>query len=214
MCYLLVMKTVYFIRHGQSVGNASIVRQQGRETHLSKKGAHQAKEMALHLKKFHFEKIIASPFVRAKVTAEALSSETGVPLTFSELFIERRRPGIQLRKAKIHPRSVWAQLHLALFSRFKTYRYSDEETPDDLLKRAREAFTYLEAQTESTIAVVTHGQFMRALYADITLGEGVTSRTYLRLTRTMRMHNTALMIATYEEGKWSIKAWNVDASVV
>jgi broad specificity phosphatase PhoE len=208
------MKTVYFIRHGQSTGNASIVRQQGSHTALTPKGEQQAKSMAAHMKKFPLEALFASPFARAKATGEVLGSETGLPITFSELFIERRRPSIQIRKAKIHPRFAWAQLHLILFSRFKSYRYSDEETPEDLLQRARTALAYLAEQPQSTIAVVTHGFFMRAMYAYMTLGEGVTGRAYLALTRTMRVHNTALMIATYDEGVWNVTEWNVDASSI
>lgn len=208
------MKTVYFIRHGQSTGNVSMVQQQGRETALTPKGQRQAKNMAQHMKKFPLETIIASPFARTTATAEALSAETGLPITFSELFVERRRPSIQLRKRKIHPRSLFAQLQLIIFSRYSKWRHSDEETPQDLLLRAREALAFLAVRPEWTIAVVSHGIFMRALYADMTLGEGITGRAYLGLTRTMQMHNTALMIATYDEGKWSVKAWNADASTV
>lgn len=208
------MKTVYFIRHGQSTGNASIMHQQGSQTGLTSKGMRQAKTMAAHMKKFALEAILSSPFIRAKATAEALSEETGLPITFSELFVERRRPSIQLKKRKTSPGFIWAQLHLMLFSRFSTYRYSDEETPSDLLLRAREALAFVANRPETNIAVITHGRFMRALYADITLGEGITGRGYLRLTRTMKMHNTALLVATFDNGVWAVKKWNADASTV
>lgn len=208
------MKTVYFIRHGQSAGNASIWTQQGSHTPLTPQGRAQAKIVASHMKRFPISAIIASPFQRAKDTAAELSKELDIPLEYSELFIERRRPSVQLTNRKLHPRSVWAQAQLSLFSRFAWYRHSDEETPDDLLKRAHEALAYLTSRPEETIAVVAHGRFMRSLHAAITLGEGVTGRAYLHATRTMNIKNTALMIAEFKDGEWQVLAWNVDAAKV
>jgi broad specificity phosphatase PhoE len=205
------MKTVYFVRHGQSEANASLIRQQVGETILTSRGLRQAKEVALHLKKFPLEAIISSTFTRAKATAEELAAETGLPVEYSELFIERRRPGVQLLRPKAHPHWLWIELQLMLFGRRSGYRHSDEETAEDLLSRAHTALEYLAKRPESTIAVVTHGVFMRSLHAAMTLGEGVTGRAYLSATRGMRMRNTALMIAAHDGTEWKVEAWNRDA---
>lgn len=208
------MKTVYFIRHGQSEGNASIWKQQGEHTALTPRGKEQAKTLARHLKRFDIQALISSPFARAKATAEEIARELGLPVEYTELFVEHRRPGIQLRKRKLHPYWLWAQLHLSLFSRFSAYRYSDEETPEDLLKRARAALGYLETRSEQHIVVVTHGRFMRALYANMTLGEGVTGRAYLRLLIRMRIRNTSVMIAIHDAEGWEVKVYNADAQTI
>lgn len=208
------MKTVYFIRHGQSTGNRSLFEQQNAHTELSKKGIQQAKKMAQHLKNVGFQSVIASPFERTQATADFLHEVTGVPVTLSELFVERRRPSVQLKKRKTHPSWVWTQVRLMLSSHKGDWRHSDEESPEELLQRAHDALTFLSERSESSIAVVTHGVFTRALYADITLGEGVSARAYLSLTRRMQMRNTALMIATLTDGKWEVNAWNVDASTI
>jgi broad specificity phosphatase PhoE len=208
------MKTLYFIRHGQSTGNASLWVQQGSHTELTSTGVAQAKAVAAHMKKFPIQAIIASPFARTKATAAEVARELNLQVEYSELFVEHRRPGIQLRKRKLHPLWLWAQLHLSLFSRFSSYRYSDEETPDEILKRAHIALAYLSGRSEEHIIVVTHGRFMRALYAAISMGEGVTGRAYLRLTRTVHMRNTALMVATNDTDKWEVKAWNADAQTI
>ncbi len=206
------MKTIYFIRHGQSEGNASLRTQQGAHTLLTERGRAQAAEVARDIKRLPIEALIASPFVRAKATAEAVSAEIKLPIAFSELFVERRRPGVQLKKRKNHPHWIWTQLLLTLFSRFNWYRHSDEETPADLIARAHEALAFISARSETQIVVVTHGQFMRALHAVMTLGEGVSARAYLRATRRMRMRNTALMIATFDKKGWKVTAWNEDAA--
>lgn len=205
------MKTVYFVRHGQSNANASLFRQQVRESSLTPKGIAQAKEVALHMRKLPIEAVVSSTFNRAKATAEELGRETGLQVEHSELFIERRRPGVQLRKRKPHPHWLWVQLQLALFARYSRYRHSDEETPEELLARAHAALAYLAARPESNIVVFTHGIFMRSMYAAMTFGEGVTGRMYLRATRAMRMRNTALMVATHDGEKWEVQAWNADA---
>ena len=194
------------------MGNASLIRQQGPQTTLTKKGRKQAQKMARHMKDLGLEVIIASPFSRAQSTAHDLHDETGLPITTSELFIERRRPHAQLARKKIHPHSLFVQLQLALFSSKATWRHSDEETPGELLLRANEALDFIWKRPESTIAVVTHGRFMRALYADIVLGEGVTGKAYLSLTRKLHMRNTALMVATCTDGVWEVLAWNKDAA--
>jgi hypothetical protein len=64
-CYTVIMnlkqkKTVYFVRHGQSVDNASPVFQ-SINSPLSKKGERQAKNIAERLSSLQFETLIASP---------------------------------------------------------------------------------------------------------------------------------------------------------
>lgn len=205
------MKTVYFVRHGQSKGNASLVQQQTEHTELNARGMAQAKEVARHMKGLPIEAIVSSTFARAKATAVELSTVTGLPVEYSGLFVESRRPGVQLRKRKLHPHWLWVQLQLALFSRRAGYRHSDEETPEDLLARAHVALAYLAGLPESVIAVFTHKTFMRALHTSMMFGEGVTGRMYLSATRTMHMRNTALMIATHDGEGWEVTAWNADA---
>ncbi|HEY4489048.1 MAG TPA: histidine phosphatase family protein [Candidatus Paceibacterota bacterium] len=208
------MKTVYFVRHGQSHGNASFFHQQTGDTTLTPYGITQAKEVAHHMKKLPLETIVSSTFSRARSTAEELGRETGLSVEHSDLFVERRRPGVQLRKKKVHPHWHWVQLQLVVFGRRAGYRHSDEESAEELLSRAHAALAYLLTRPESVIAVVTHSTFMRALYACMIVGEGVTGRTYLRATWHMHTKNTALMIAVHDSGAWDVKAWNVDAKSI
>ena len=210
--YFLYMKTFYFIRHGESHANRSFYLQQTGDTPLTKKGIRQAQEAGRHLKRLNVQGIISSTFARAKATAEEIGRETGVPIEYSELLVERRRPGIQLAKPKLHPSWLWAQTKLALFSKREGYRHSDEETPTEQLERADAVLKLLANRPEEYLIVVTHGRFMRAIYAHIILGDGLTAHAYLRLTRTLRMRNTALMVATYEESAgWTVTAWDMHA---
>jgi len=207
------MKTIYFIRHGQSHANRSLFLQQTGDTPLTELGVRQAQEAGRQLNRLGAQAIVSSTFSRARDTAQEIGKETGLPVEYSELLVERRRPGVQLRKPKLHPKWLWAQAKLALFSRSEGFRHSDEETPSEQLERARTALAFLEARPEERIIVVTHGRFMRALYALIMLGDGVTAAAYLRLSLTLRMRNTGLMVATYDtQNGWKISAWDTHAS--
>ena len=203
------MKTIYFIRHGQSEANRSLFLQQTGDTLLTLLGKEQAKIAGRHLKPIEPQAIISSTFARAHATAEEIGKETGLPVEYSELLVERRRPGVQLRTRKLHPRWLGAQIKLALFSRREGYRHSDEETPADQLDRAGDVLTMLAARPEERIIVVTHGILMRAIYTRIMLGGRLTAAAYLRLRRTLRMRNTALMVATYDQRDgWHMVAWD------
>lgn len=81
--------TLYFIRHGQSAGNA-----EGRfgghsATALSDLGLHQAKMAAKSLVKERITAIYSSDLKRAMQTAQALADLTGLSINGTEVFRER-----------------------------------------------------------------------------------------------------------------------------
>src|SRR3989344_3787594 len=85
------MKTVYFVRHGESDANKTKI-YMGGAAKLTEDGIKQASliaERALHLKA---DIIISSPFPRAYDTAKIIHEKTGKPLIVSDFFIERERP--------------------------------------------------------------------------------------------------------------------------
>lgn len=84
-------KTVYIVRHGQSVDNGSPV-YQSYDSPLSDKGLRQASTLAERAKHIQFDAIISSPQIRAKQTAEAISLQSGKQIETSDLLIERFKP--------------------------------------------------------------------------------------------------------------------------
>ncbi len=208
------MKTVYFVRHGQSEGNANIQRQQIAETPLTKKGREQAQIVAERLANLSLQALISSPYMRARSTAKRIHETTNVPIHYSDLFVEWRRPTVQLIHGRFHPLWIWAQIHIVLNRNQSSYRYSDEETIDELFLRAKAALAYLENPPEGRIAVVTHGAFMRCLYSVITYGDSLTAKLYVKTIRSMLLQNTGVMIATFHDGVWTVTHWNEDASAL
>lgn len=88
------MKTIYFVRHGESKGNASD-RYQMDSSLLSERGREQAVQIAKRFSRLSIETIISSTMPRASETAETISALIGLPVEYSSLFVERRRPSAQ-----------------------------------------------------------------------------------------------------------------------
>lgn len=65
---------IYFVRHGESEANVlNILYNRGAKCGLTDKGTRQVEELAAELSGVNFEKIYASPLLRAKQTAEILA---------------------------------------------------------------------------------------------------------------------------------------------
>jgi probable phosphoglycerate mutase len=204
------MKKIYFVRHGESEGNAGPLRQSA-TTPLTEKGREQAIFIAKRVKKLPAEIIIASPMKRAEETAKFIAEGTGLITEFSDLFVERRRPSISLGKPKDDSEMLALEKILRESHLIPGFRHSDEENFDDLKERAQKALAYLAARPEEHILVVTHGFFMRILVALITMGDTLTAVECEQFIRTFHMENTGLSVFGYDEKEkspWWLWVWN------
>ena len=80
--------SIFLIRHGETVGNASRVVQHP-DNPLSPRGVAQAERLARRLAGAGIAHIVSSDFARAAGTARALERVLAVPLTFEPLLQER-----------------------------------------------------------------------------------------------------------------------------
>ncbi|PIR38945.1 MAG: hypothetical protein COV34_00070 [Candidatus Zambryskibacteria bacterium CG10_big_fil_rev_8_21_14_0_10_42_12] len=129
------MKTVYFVRHGESETNAGPIRI-GESVQLTEKGFRQAEFIAKRCTSIPCEILISSTLERAKQTAKIINKVINKPLDFSELLVERRRPKEQNGVAKDSPESIKAEDAYRKNFGVPGYRYSDEENFEDLRSRA------------------------------------------------------------------------------
>lgn len=191
-------KMVYFVRHGQSVDNASPVFQ-SIDSPLSEKGRSQAKNIAERLSSVHFETLIASPVQRAKETAQYIAESTGKDIVFSDLFVERIKPSEIDGKPWTDPEAnkVWRAWEETLYT--PSLRVSDGENYDDTIARVDRALAFLEDRTESTLAVVTHGYFLRAMVARVLLGDELTGPIMKRFQERASIENTAITVLNYRD---------------
>jgi len=206
------MKTVYFVRHGQSEGNAGDFHQ-GPATPITEKGRTQAQFIAERCVTLPIEAVISSAMKRTRETAHVIAKKINKPLESSDLFVERRRPAEQLDRPTNDPEAVRISKILRENFTVPGYRYSNEENFDDLKARAQMALAYLEKRPEKNILVVTHGLFLRALLSVVVFGKELTAREFLKMSDAFYTENTGMTVLCLEEHEnkppeWWVWIWN------
>lgn len=205
------MKTIYFVRHGQSEGNIGPIRQTA-ATNLTAKGREQAAFVADRCAKLPIDIIISSTMTRAHETAEIITTKVAKPIEYSDLFVERRRPKEALGKPKDDP--VGTEAGRIIMENFHQpdFRFSDEENFSDLKIRSGLALDYLAGLKEDKILVVTHGFFLRILLARITMGADLTAPECKHFVDACHMENTGITVFCYnperKENPWFLWMWN------
>lgn len=201
-------KTVYIVRHGQSVDNVLPVFQKSTSL-LSEKGKCQAQQIAERLKYLDFEILVSSPLPRAKETAEAISSVSGKPIELSELFVERIKPSSTDGKPWTNSEAVkifrdWEK------SLVQTgLKVEDGENFEEIFHRADRALDYLLERSESNIVVISHGHFIRTLIARILIGDRVDGEIARRFYDLTSLENTAITVIQYREAFEESACWRV-----
>lgn len=206
------MKNIYFIRHAESVANASNIHQ-GPDVPLSESGLLQASSVADRFTKIDIEKIIASDMVRAEGTARVIGEKTGKEIILSPLFREQRRPTAIWG---LHADGIKAkEINKAIAEHFDdlAWHYSDEENFFDARTRAREAISFLEKEPESSFCVITHGTFLRFLVAVMLDGE-ISPHEFLRLHAFLIAKNTGITWCqkghpkAVDQNIWQMVTWS------
>jgi broad specificity phosphatase PhoE len=208
------MKTVYFLRHGETTGNRGL-KHQFPETPLSEYGLVQASKAGEHFANIPIEVILASPFMRAQQTAHAVAERTNVPIETTDLFAELRRPHALWGMHWLHPRSLLTMARIYLNADKPAWRYSDEENLEEFHARARRALECLADRPERVILVVTHRGFMANLVERMRRDGMDTVAQYRRaLWKNVLIPNCAYVTARWVpegeggetlDGTWTVK---------
>lgn len=192
---------ILVIRHGETAGNAARVLQRP-DTPLSPRGLSQAASLARRLAGEPVGRILASDFVRATMTAEALAAATGAPLTADALLQERNFGDLR--------GTAYADLGFDPFAPGYVPPGGESwEVFHERVARAWERIRTLAADTPGHLAVVTHGLVCFSLAANhfrlvtgeppparfgntaLTVVEGREPWTALRLNCTAHLDGTA-----------------------
>lgn len=203
-----IEKIVYFVRHGQSADNVAPVFQSPNSP-LNEKGKKQVESIAQRVSKISFDALIASPFERAKQTAEAIAKATGKKAEYSDLFVERVKPTYINGKPYTDEKAntLWREWEKSLYA--PGIRAEEGENFDDLVARADKALTFLQNRTEQSLVVVTHGYFLRTIVARVLLGELLSGEAFRNIQRTAAMENTGLTVLQYRESFEEKPAWRL-----
>lgn len=211
------MKTIYFIRHGESGQNAGNT-YQGDVDPLTEKGRAQAQYMARRCAKLPLQALLASTMTRAQDTAKEIAEVTGLAVESSDLLVERKDPSALINVE-------WGAEQEKMFNEWTdTFfvpdaRVSDGENFADLYTRAAKALQSLKNREESHIAVVTHGFFLRMVMAQVVMGQALTPEVFRNFHLGFRSNNTGITLiqtpshddiwAHWMEGRdWIVRVWN------
>ncbi len=208
------MKTLIFLRHGQTLLNKHWVHQFD-DTVLSGTGRAQAAAIAPKLAALPpFDVILTSNLTRTKQTAEVVNRTLKVPIEESDLFVELRRPTELAGKSWFSLHSNWIMAQLYLFANRDNWHYSDEENLEEFHARARRALEYLADRKEERILVVTHRGFMANLIERMKKDGMDTVAEYRRaLWKNLEIGNCCFFEATWtpsgEDGMTLEGTWKV-----
>lgn len=208
------MKTIYLVRHGESVLNAGIFETfiDDASAPLTQLGEQQARFLAQRAQKLRFDALIASPFERTKRTAEAIAVLTGHSIEYSELFTERKYPEAIVGMLKSDPKAkILSNAGLDSSERAEG-KVAGVETFQELKVRAGKALKFLEDRSEEALLVVGHGFFTRMLIGRVLYGEKLTTIELAPLIHGFRTNNTGISILKYDPSdshcSWWVQAWN------
>lgn len=198
---------IYLVRHGESEANAQQIKQ-GTDGELSNKGKQQASFLAERLSQIPLENIISSPVLRAKQTTEIINKKLNLPVTSSELFVERKTPTELIGKPLQSPEVL--KTMQKMYDNYHTFdwHYSDEENFFDLKTRALKALDELAKSPIKNSLVVTHGGFLRILIACVIMGNTLNSKEYLKFNSALKATNTGITLIRYINNAWELIVWN------
>lgn len=149
--------TFYFVRHGESEGNAARVFTGQRDSPLTARGRGQAEAVAEELAKVKFDRIVSSDLSRTRDTAEVIAKLQGIPV---EIVPELReinvgdRTGTSFDEARGLPN--WSDDGFV--------SWPGGETFDQVLARTLGAIERLTRESAGkTVLIVGHGGVNRIL---------------------------------------------------
>ena len=150
-------RTIFLIRHGETVGNATRVVQLP-DAALSPRGIAQAERLARRLASEGIALILSSDLARAITTAEHVNRATGAPIAFDPLLQERNFGDLR--------GTPYAEIGFDPFA--PAYEPPGGESWPIFharVDRAWEAIQARAAEIDGPVAVVTHGLVCRSIAA-------------------------------------------------
>jgi broad specificity phosphatase PhoE len=197
---------ITLLRHGLSVGNQKGIIQGQMDYPLSEDGVAQTRSL-LHYWKDHdvnFDAIVASPLLRAKQTAEIISSGMNVPIEFDEAWCEQHQGKAEGRQYSDVKLQHADQLHNTSYDPM----FETGESRWDLFIRAANAIQLLIRRSAGAYLVVSHGAILgAAIHAVLGVAPLPGRVRPIRIS----FHNTGYAVLEFDadEARWRLLNLNV-----
>lgn len=205
-------KLVYFIRHGESEANRGSIFQSP-DDRVTERGYEQNACIAGRMATVPFETLIASPFPRARATADAIANATGKPVVEDALWREYVPPTSLLGSARDTPEGQAFMRERRAHMYEPKWHFEDEENYHDLNSRAGEALLSLLARPEESLVVVTHLGFLKTILAHMVTRGRPSPQVYANVRFAFESKNAAITLCRYGTDKkertgWRLVTWN------
>ena len=159
---------VYIVRHGETECNVKNICYGWYDCPINEKGISQAKNLGRFLKSKKIDKIISSDLLRARMTAELINNELGLPIEFNSSFREinfgdwENVPVIEMRKIDPVNTKLWRKdCEKAIIPNGELF--------SDFFNRVSKGFDkVVEDNFDKNILLVAHGGAISALLCHIT----------------------------------------------
>lgn len=199
---------VYFVRHAESVGNQEGVHQIS-STKLTEIGRTQAQQLAQKFSDTKIDLILVSPMERTRSTAEEINKLLKKPVLYSDLLIAIRRPSQFLGRKIGDPEVLRIKKIIEQNYRQSHYRFSDEETFDELKARGEKVIKLILEQNTENVLVVAHGAITRMVVGLILLGDSLINQQFLKLSDSLFTGNATITVCDYDpKNGWKLITWN------
>jgi len=152
-----MIKTIYFVRHGETIENTQGILIGTQPGKLTSKGKVQAYALAEYFRPRCINCIYSSPLQRAQDTAAIISEKMSKEVRVMESLQERdlgNLNGVSRKEFRLLWDNQKDQLH---------FRPSGGESYLDILDRVRQTLSILKQENHHKIMVVSHGRFLKLL---------------------------------------------------
>ena len=193
------MKTLYFVRHGETGHNAAGLTMGQMDIPLNAKGEAQAAQTAAWLRRHPIRRIVSSDLGRAMATAAPLASALGLAVV----------PEPRLRELSFgifegHAIADCERENPEIVARWRSGDFDfappGGETRRSLMVRTRRVLADLLASEEEHIAVFTHGGTLNALHTHLVEDGNPAPRDHIH--RVFRFHNASVSMAAHAGDQW------------
>ena len=202
------MKKVYFVRHGESVGNKEGVFKNP-DAEMIELGHEQAKRLAERCKELNIEEVFSSPNRRAVQTAEYITEACGLSFETKPYFAATKYASSMVGKSKTGPEAQEYMRILVELYQDSTARFEDAENFSDLKTRFTEGFNFLSESSRETILVVTHESILKSILLHVVLSGEQTVQQHVNSKKAIaKFDHFGFTEMKFDDGKWKLVAWN------
>ncbi len=205
-------RTIYFVRHGETILNAEQKRQ-GEDGGLSEKGRSQAFTLGERLSSFGIKNIFCSPFQRAMETADEILKSCAVSIEYIPLLGERKNPSRIIGLSYTDPLTEEAINFMDKSYHTPEARWEDEENFQDLKDRAIKLKEFLIKNSSDKTLCVSHGIFLKMFLCTLLYDKDLTVEKYIKMSMFNPADNAGVTIIKYSPlnffgNPWEIIAYN------